>query len=117
MLDVLEDGTSTLVTVGAVRTATILIRDRVSAALRKCFCLVKRGCACRCTHLVVHKSLADSLVASECDVTSDARLVLVQTGTEILLPPLRAHHLLLLLLLLGKVQLVDSAVAVLRSER
>lgn len=69
----------------------------------------------RGTHLIVHESLADILVATESDIARDRRLVLVEVAAEVLLSSLCTQQLLLLLLL-REVKLVDASMAVLRSQ-
>ena len=67
------------------------------------------------THLVVHESLANIFVAAKSYIPRDGRLILNETAAEVLLPSLRAQHLLLLLLLC-KVELVDTTMTILRGQ-
>ena len=69
-------------------------------------------------HLIVSQSLADIIVAAKCDIASDCRLVLVESSSiALLLPLLHALiELLLLLLLLCEVELVDTAMTILRGK-
>ena len=79
------------------------------------FCEVGSG-ARRCTKLVLHDPLvADIIIAAKRNVLINTRLVQIEAATEVLEPSLSAEHLLLLLLL-SIVELVDSSMAILRSE-
>ena len=70
----------------------------------------------RCTKLVLHDPLvADVIIAAKGNVLVDTRLIQIEATTEVLEPSLSTEHLLLLLLL-GIVELVDSCMAILRSE-
>ena len=112
---VLEGGSSPWVAVGAVGTNPSLVCCDVPGPFRERFGLAERSGASRGTHLILHEPLADVLVGAEGDVSGGVGLILGEAAADVLLPALRAHHLLLLLLL-GEVELVHSAVAVLRGE-